>query len=139
MDSATYKWRPAEYNGCGPQATPAFLLGVALPLFLSPCGTLNKALTIPSCRGVVWERFDERTSEYNPITVRPCEEMSPGLPLTGKGRAFEVDAPVQDGDVVRAVVVVGAKCEAGLPFELARCSQVVAVEGPTITVRGAAE
>jgi hypothetical protein len=99
----------------------------------------SKALTIPSCRGVVWERFDERTSEYTPITVLPCQEMSPGLLLTEKGRTFEVDAPVQDGDVVRAVVVVGAKCEAGLPFELARCSQVVAVEGPTITVRGAAK
>ena len=94
-------------------------------------------LAIPACRGVVWQRFDARTSEYTPISTRPCGTMAPSLPLTDKGRSFEVDAPVRDGDVVRAVVVVGSGCATGVPFELAGCSAVVAVEGPTITVRGA--
>jgi hypothetical protein len=62
--------------------------------------------------------------------------MSGALTLTEKGRSFEVDVAVKDGDVVRAVVVVGNDCTVGLPFELAGCSTVVSVEGPTITVRG---
>jgi hypothetical protein len=96
----------------------------------------GSGLMVPACRGVVWQRFDARTNDYVPISDRPCSSMSPGLPVTPDGRTFEVDAPVQDGDVVRAVVVVGSGCTTGKPFELASCKTVVAVEGSTITVRG---
>jgi len=91
---------------------------------------------IPACRGVVWQRFDARTSDYTPISNQPCPAMAPALSLAADGQTFEVDAPVRDGDVVRAVVVVGTGCAAGKPFEMSDCATVVAVEGPTITVRG---
>ena len=94
------------------------------------------SVAVPACRGVVWQRFDPGASAYTPISIRPCEAMAPAIVVTEEGRRFTVDAPVRDGDVVRAVVVVGSGCSAGQAFELAACASVVSVEGPTITVRG---
>lgn len=93
-------------------------------------------VAVPSCRGVVWQRFDSQANTYIPISTRACGAMSPATTLTAEGTTFEVDAAIKDGDVVRAVVVAGTGCASGLPFELAGCDVVVAVEGPTITVRG---
>ena len=95
----------------------------------------GESLMIPACRGVVWQRFDQDSGEYIPISSRPCGVMAPGRMVPTQGKKFAVDALVKDGDVVRAVIVVGAGCTTGRPFELAECASVVAVEGSTVTVR----
>lgn len=95
----------------------------------------GRDVSIPACRGLVWQRFDAESNAYLPISLQPCDVMAPASALPKDGRRFTVDAGVVDGDVVRAVVVVGAKCTSGQVFSLANCSSVVAVEGPTITVR----
>ena len=92
-------------------------------------------LSIPACRGVVWQRFDAPTESYVPISLTACAAMSPASVLPEDGRRFTVDSDVADGDVVRAVVVVGTDCSSGQVFSLAQCATIVAVEGPTITVR----
>ena len=94
-------------------------------------------LSIPACRGVVWQRFDTKTEAYVAISVAPCDAMTPASVLPKEGRSFTVDADVADGDVVRAVVVVGSGCTSGQVFSLAQCATIVAVEGPTMTVRRA--
>jgi hypothetical protein len=93
-------------------------------------------VTIPACRGVVWQRFDPAAQAYVAISVRPCGPTEIGAPLPAEGRSFPVDVSVSEGDVVRPVVVVGTGCLPELPFELARCKAVESVDGPTITVRG---
>ena len=116
-------------------ATVTVVPDAALPtVHLKPVD--GASLMIPSCRGVVWQRFDEASGDYVPISSRPCGVMAPGQVVPKLGKKFVVDGPVKDGDVVRAVVVVGAKCTTGRPFELAECETVVAVEGSTMTVRG---
>ena len=92
-------------------------------------------LSIPACRGVVWQRFDAPSEGYVPISLEPCGAMAPASVLPDDGRRFTVDAEVVDGDVARAVIVVGTGCASGQVFSLAGCKSVVAVEGPTITVR----
>lgn len=94
-------------------------------------------LSIPACRGVVWQRFDTTTESYVAISAEPCGAMAPASVLPKDGRKFTVDGDVADGDVVRAVVVVGTECSSGHVFSLAQCATMVAVEGPTITVRRA--
>ena len=96
----------------------------------------GERLMIPACRGVVWQRFDEDSGGYVPVSPRPCGVMAPGQMVPKKGKRFAVDGPVKDGDVVRAVIVVGVNCTTGRPFELAECETVVAVEASTTTVRG---
>ncbi|HCH63577.1 MAG TPA: hypothetical protein DFR83_12295 [Deltaproteobacteria bacterium] len=97
----------------------------------------SKSLMIPACRGVVWQRFDEKEARYVPISKRSCGVMSPGQIVPAQGKSFAVDGPVSDGDVVRAVVVTGLECTVGKPFALADCTKVVVLEGSTMTVRGA--
>ena len=94
---------------------------------------------VPACRGVVWQRFDEAAAGYVPVSTRPCTAMEPGQLVSPKGREFTIDGRVSDGDVVRAVVVVGVGCTTGQPFELADCDSVMVVEGTTTTVRGTLE
>lgn len=93
---------------------------------------------VPACRGVVWERFDAEANRYAPLAETPCGPLAPGLTLDKEGTRFVLDADVAAAQVVRAVVVVGQGCEMERPFPLARCKQVTAVEGPTLTVRGPA-
>ena len=95
----------------------------------------QKSLMIPACRGVVWQRFDQEQNRYTPVTKRPCGVMSPGIVVAAQGKTFSIDGKVNDGDVVRAVVVTGLECTVGQPFELADCATVVVVEGSTMTVR----
>ncbi len=114
------------------------LAGTPLPsVEIVPVADVDVA--IPSCRGVVWQRFDADSKSYVPISLKPCGAMSAASFLPEKGRRFTVDVDVLDGDVVRAVVVVGARCASGQVFSLSDCGSVVAVEGPTITVRGRKE
>jgi hypothetical protein len=94
---------------------------------------------VPACRGVVWERFDAKANRYEPIASPACGPLAPGLTLDKEGTRFRLDAEVPAAQVVRAVVVVGQGCQMDRPFPLAGCKTVTAVEGPTVTVRGAAE
>lgn len=94
------------------------------------------AVLVPSCRGVVWERFDAAADRYEPLASSPCGPLAPGLTLDKEGTRFALDAEVTAAQVVRAVVVVGQGCQMDRPFPLARCAQVSSVAGPTVTVRG---
>lgn len=102
-------------------------------VLIRPTG--KQAVSIPACRGVVWQRFDADANSYIPISNRACPSFTVGVVLPDEGRTFEVDAPIKEGEIVRAVVVTGVGCTPALPFPMASCKSVVAVEGPTITVR----
>ena len=131
--------------GCGP--TTAFAAGPARVSIVADAGvptvlvepTGTETVMIPACRGVVWQRFDEKEGRYLPISKRSCGVMSPGQVVPKQGKTFAVDGPISDGDVVRAVVVTGLECTVGQPFALADCATVVVVEGSTMTVRGSGD
>jgi hypothetical protein len=92
-------------------------------------------VAVPACRGVVWERFDAATDRYVPVPADPCGPLSNALFLDKEGIRFDLSLDVDSAQVVRAVVVVGTGCAKERPFPLGRCASVVAVEGPTLTVR----
>lgn len=92
-------------------------------------------VSVPACRGVVWQRFDPDAAVYEPISTRACKASEPATTLTEEGKRYSVDAKVKPDDVVRAVVVVGEGCTPGRPFSIADCKRVQAIEGPQLTVR----
>lgn len=94
----------------------------------------DKGLRMPACRAVVWEAFQELTASYVPLPQQACGPTAAAVALDAplNSALAEVPPGVQ---VVRAVVTVGKGCKADLPLELAGCREVVAVEGPTISVR----
>ncbi len=101
---------------------------------VKPAG--NSSVSIPACRGVVWQRFSAEENRYVAVTTDACGPAAPALVVTGEGRRFDIDGKVSEGDVVRPLLVVGTGCAAARPFDLAGCKGVESVEGPTITVRG---
>ena len=96
---------------------------------------VGPSVHIPMCRGVSWERFDEDRSVYVAVPADPCGGLSPARTLDKEATRFGLSAPVDTGDVVRAIVVVGHGCENGRPFPLAACERVETVVGPTMTVK----
>jgi hypothetical protein len=101
---------------------------------VKPAG--NSTVSVPACRGVVWERFSAEENRYVSVSTSACGPAADALPVTAKGRRFDIDGKVKEGDVVRPVVVVGSGCTPERPFDLAACRAVESVEGPTMTVRG---
>lgn len=97
------------------------------------------AVSVPTCRGVVWERFDAEAGRYVAVNVTPCGPLADALILDKDGTRFELSFNVESAQVVRPVVVAGVGCREGRPFPLAGCTRVEAVEGPTMTIRPKAE
>lgn len=117
---------PVVFEVVGDARAPAVMV--------KPAG--NSTVSVPACRGVVWERFSAEDNRYVSVSTAACGPASDALPVTATGRRFDIDGKVKEGDVVRPVVVVGSGCAAERPFDLAGCRAVESVEGPTITVRG---
>lgn len=92
-------------------------------------------VSVPTCRGVVWERFDAEAERYVPLPADPCGPLTNALILDKQGMRFDLVLEVDAAQVVRAVVVAGTGCAEDRPFPLGRCKSVVSVEGPTLTVR----
>jgi hypothetical protein len=92
-------------------------------------------VSLPACRGVVWERFDPDARVFLPISASPCAAMSPSTPVEAAALRFALDGDPQGSQVIRAVVVVGLGCRKNVPFELAGCKQVVSVKGPNINLK----
>ncbi|MEC7946429.1 MAG: hypothetical protein VX265_02610 [Myxococcota bacterium] len=95
----------------------------------------GEPVQVPACRGVVWERYDAGAGRYESVPLGPCGSLAPALTLDKEGTLFPLAGDVAPAQVVRAVVIVGQGCLPDKPFPLARCEQVTAVRGPTVTVR----
>jgi hypothetical protein len=93
------------------------------------------SVSVPACRGVVWERFDAEAGRYVPVDATPCGPLKEALILDKDGTRFALSFVAESAQVVRPVVVAGIGCREARPFPLAACTRVEAVEGPTITVR----
>lgn len=97
----------------------------------------TRAVFIPSCRALSWERFDEATQTYAALPGPACGPMAPAIPLDEKGVNLE-EAPLTAGfQVVRPVLIYGVGCRPGLPLPLAECDRIDALIGPYAPVRGA--
>lgn len=95
----------------------------------------GQAVALPSCRAVGWERFDDDSKGYLPITGSPCGPMAPATWLTGDGISVTY-APTTPGfQVVRPVVVYGVGCRQGLPLALADCDSIEVMRGPSATLQ----
>lgn len=108
----------------GTASVPVLVLRAASP-----------GVVLAACKGVSWERFDVDAGGYVALEGLPCAADGPALPLTEEGLRIPMDAAPVNGSVVRAVVVVGTGCSAGMPLPVAGCQRVEAVSSGNHTVR----
>ena len=84
------------------------------------------AVALPSCRGLVWERFNLDSGEFELLQQPPCGAMAPALWVDEQG--LELTAPeelgLSAGDRVRVTVVVGLGGTQGMPFEVSACERI---------------
>ena len=98
------------------------------------------AVFVPACRGVSWARFDPSTATFEPTPAPPCGPLSPAVKVEAEGHKFKVDVPLPPlPDVgfhmLRPTIVIGRKCKDKLPFPVAECASVQAIDGPQVMVR----
>ena len=96
-------------------------------------------LYMPACAGVSWERFDQESGEFVPVSNSPCGPMAPAILVDDQGIKAELSGLLPSAGqggihVVRAVVVFAEKCSDNKPFPLARCEGVGRLFGPNQTV-----
>ena len=92
---------------------------------------------LPSCRGLTWQAFDEKSTDYEPIPEPACGPSQPAQRIDKDGTQFRLEADPGSAQAVRAVVVVGVGCTEGRPFPLADCASVSVVESAPTTLRAA--
>ena len=100
----------------------------------------GKAVHVPSCRGVLWDRFNPKSGEFERAQAPVCSGMKDAVEIDSEGRTFTIDValpplPEVGFHVVRPVVVYGTKCTEKAPFPLSLCSDVQVVRGPQMVVR----
>lgn len=93
---------------------------------------------VAGCLGVVWEAFDAESGAYTPLVSPPCEEPHAAIELDQEGLEVPMVASSEGGTIVRAVVVLGQGCQAGLPLELASCERLEVAESSLVTVKSPA-
>ena len=120
-----------------PGAAPA-LLDIegagSVPVLVLRAG--GPGVFLAACRGVSWERFDVDAAGYVALESLPCDADGPAVLVTEVGLRLPMETAPANGSVVRAVVVVGTGCTAGMPLPVAGCKSVVAVSSGNHTVRG---
>jgi len=100
----------------------------------------GEAVHIPACRGVLWDRFNQETGEFELAQAPVCAGMKDAIRVDDKGRKFAVDAalpalPDVGFHILRPVVVYGTKCAEKAPFPLSKCGDIHVVRGPQMVVR----
>jgi len=94
---------------------------------------------LPSCRGIVWERFVEpegsNPGRYVSLVEDACGVSKPPVKVTNDGIEF-VAPPHPEGEsmVIRAVAVVGAGCASDQPMSLGGCASVTSLISSNITI-----
>ena len=83
------------------------------------------SIALPACRGIIWERFNPKTDEFDLLSTRPCEGLALSVPVGRQGESFPVppELGIGSGERVRVTVVVGVDCQPDLPLELAQCQR----------------
>jgi hypothetical protein len=97
--------------------------------------TTGPAVTMPDCRGLVWERFDPVSKGFTPLPSPPCGPTDHGKRLDKEPQTFIFEGEVTEEMVVRAVVVAGLECREGQAFVLADCKKITAWPSATVNVR----
>ena len=100
----------------------------------------SDAVFVPTCRGVTWQRFDAGSQAFIPTAPSACGALSPAVKVTSEGVAFDVDVPLpplppEGFHLLIPTVVVGQGCEEGVPFPLANCTSMEAIQGPQVLMR----
>jgi hypothetical protein len=90
---------------------------------------------LPACRGLTWQSFDEKSTEYEPIPEPACGPSQPAQRIDKDGTRFRLEADPGSAQAIRAVVVVGVGCTDGRPFPVAGCKAVSALESAPTTLR----
>ena len=94
---------------------------------------------LPTCRGVVWERFVEpegsNPGRYVSLVEEACGVSKPPIKVTKDGMEF-IAPPHPEGKsmVVRAVAVIGVGCTSDQPMALGGCSSVTSLISSNITI-----
>lgn len=95
---------------------------------------------VPACRGVLWDRFNPTSGEFEPTSAPVCSGIKDAIRIDIDGRKFHLDValptlPDVGFHVVRPAVVYGLKCAGKAPFPLSACRDINVVRGPQMIVR----
>ena len=94
---------------------------------------------LPTCRGIVWERFVQAEGSspgrYVSLVEDACGASKPPIKVPKNGIEF-VAPPHPEGEsmVVRAVAVVGVGCASDQPMSLGGCASVTSLISSNITI-----
>ena len=79
------------------------------------------SIWLPACRGVMWERFNSNTEQFEWLALGPCEDSTLPERIDSAGKSVAAPVGVQSGDRLRVTVVVGVECKPDRPMEIAQC------------------
>lgn len=91
-------------------------------------------VSLPACRGVVWEAFDPATERFLPVPSPPCGASAPPIRLDQQGLRFDPPRQVARPAQVRVTALVGTGCRTDRPFAIAACQQAVFLVSPPISL-----
>jgi len=95
-------------------------------------------IAVPACRGLMWEILDAERGLYAPLGRAPCPASQPANVVGPEGIRTEPPPLPYYPAAVRAIALVGVRCQPERPLSVADCAEVVTVTSSPVTVQSPA-
>jgi hypothetical protein len=93
----------------------------------------TRTVSMPACRGLVWEVLDLERGLFAPLTPEPCPPSQVAQTVDDTGIASRPPQPPFYPASLRAVALVGVNCSPQRPFSIADCEETFTLTSSAVT------